>query len=103
MTINEVKELLKSDCLKDAVLIGNEEERENYYPAIIDIDCTKAIVTYDYDELVKCFAKFVMDSDDETAIEVAREWVDYNVIRSLPYYGEHAPKIYQKDWNFDEE
>ena len=42
------------------------------------------------DKLVKCFMKH-----NEWSYEEALEWVEYNVERALPYYGEHAPLLLQ--------
>ena len=68
-------------------LIG-DTDREKYYPAIIGLARDLSRVVYSYDKLIKCFMK-VNDWD----YEEADEWVEYNVVRALPYYGEHAPLI----------
>jgi hypothetical protein len=68
-------------------LIGNDERR-NYYPAIIGVAKDLSHVAYSYERLVRCF----MDAYNWT-YEEAEEWVEYNVERALPYYGEHAPVI----------
>lgn len=68
-------------------LIGNED-RENYYPAIIGLAKDKSHVAYSYERLVACFMKCNNWTYDEAA-----EWVDFNVIRALPYYGEEAPVV----------
>ena len=55
-----------------------------------------ARAVYTYDGLVEALAK-TMDSDD--AESDAREWIDYNTIRGLPYMGEHAPVVVEvPDW-----
>ena len=55
-----------------------------------------ARAVYTYDGLVEALAK-TMDSAEAKAD--AREWVDYNTIRGLPYMGEHAPVIVEvPDW-----
>lgn len=55
-----------------------------------------ARAVYTYDGLVEALAK-TMDSDD--AESDAREWIDYNTVRSLPYMGEHASVIVEApDW-----
>ncbi len=102
MSIEEIKEILKRDSMQEAVLIGLEEDRENYYPAIIKCDEEKGVVTYDYELLAECFAnEFFNPSEPEAdygqAMTDAYEWIDYNVIRALPYWGEHAPIIYEKE------
>lgn len=68
--------------------IGTEDERRNYYPAIIGIARDNSHVVYSFEKLVKCFMK-ANDWDWDTA----EEWVIYDVERALPYYGESAPII----------
>ena len=102
MDIEQLKEILKKPSMGEAVLIGLEEERENYYPAIIKVDEEKAQVTYDYELLAECFANEFFDPSDKNAdygqsMMDAYEWIDYNIIRALPYWGEHAPIIYEKE------
>lgn len=82
--------------MQEAVLIGDENTRENYYPAIVECDETTGTVTYDYDLLVECFEKEMLDEEDPTL--AATEWVDYNVIRGIPYYGPHRPKVRAYDF-----
>lgn len=61
--------------------------------------------TYDYDLLCQCFADEFRKSDEKSGEPIEDkdyytegvEWVEYNVIRSLPYWGEHAPKIFYGD------
>lgn len=100
MTVEEVKELLKKPSVEEAVLIGLEEDRERYYPAIIEVDERLGRVVYDYEKLAECFAEEFYhpeekDSTWDQAMTDAYEWIDYNVIRSLPYWGEHAPVVYE--------
>lgn len=71
----------------DFYLIG-DSDRESYYPAIIGLSKDYSHVLYSYDKLVSCFAKANNWSEEE-----AVDWVDYNVIRALVYYGSKAPKI----------
>ena len=55
-----------------------------------------ARAVYTYDGLVEALAK-TMDSAEAEAD--AREWIDYNTVRSLPYMGEHAPVVVEiPDW-----
>lgn len=111
MTVDEVKEFLKKDSMKEAVLIGSEDEREKYYPAIVGFDEEKGRVIYDYGLLCECFANEFRKSDEESGDLVVDhdydtdgvEWVDYNVIRSLPYWGEHAPVVMSSDVNEEEQ
>lgn len=105
MTVEEVKEFLKKDSMKGSVLIGSEDEREKYYPAIVGFDEEKGRVVYDYGLLCQCFSDEFRKSDEESGNLVVDhdydtdgvEWVDYNVLRSLPYWGEHAPIILERD------
>ena len=61
--------------------IGTEEERRNYYPAIIGIARDNTHVVYSFEKLAECFMKVNNWSWDE-AVE-----------RALPYYGDYAPVI----------
>ena len=63
-------------------------------------------MTYDYGLLAECFAEkfFRQDGKNENyekSITDAFEWIDYNVIHSLPYWGEHAPVVREKDEDDD--
>lgn len=62
-------------------LIGNDDRR-NYYPAIIGVAKDLSHVAYSHERLVRCF----MAACDWT-FEEAEEWIEYNVVRALPYYG----------------
>ena len=86
MTAADKMEFLKSE-FEDTLLIGNENESIKYLDALVAIDNFDRAV-YDYGKLVECFMK----ADNITADE-AREWIDYNVVRSLPYAGVKAPII----------
>ena len=55
------------------------------------------VAAYSYDLLVEHF-------EQEMGEESAMEWVDYNVVRAVPYMGERAPKILAGLWwNEDDE
>lgn len=43
---------------------------------------------YDYNRMID-----ELMEDDGISEEEAQEWIDYNTIRSIPYYGEHAPIV----------
>ena len=108
MEIDKVNEMLKMDCMREAVLIGNADNRVNYFPAIVEFDVEKGVVVYDYDELAECFAEEFRKSDEaagpasmEDALSDAYEWVEFNVIRSLPYTGEHAPVVRIRNYDLD--
>jgi len=49
-------------------------------------------VAYDYDKLVAAFV-----THDNMDAEAATEWIEYNTIRSLPYYSQAPVIIYNLD------
>ena len=68
------------------------------------------VAVYDYDRLVQCVADgsstaaasgpggdaeddYDSEDGDDSAIEEAEEWVEYNTLRALPYMGERAPIV----------
>ena len=113
MTKDEVRQVLETPEMAEAVMIGDVGDRENYYPAIIGYDLEHGRFTYDYGELCHCFAEEFRKSDEaggkadgSTDYETEGvEWVEFNVIRSLPYWGEHAPEIFyvEDDGDRDDE
>lgn len=59
---------------------------DNYVPAFIGLsDDYRAV--YDFELMVEYL------EDAETSRTDAIEWIEYNTIRSLPYYGDKAPII----------
>lgn len=84
---DQIEEFLSNHC-PDAVLIGEVNERKNYYPAIIGVDSNNERVIYDRERLIECFVMC-----NKWSYEDASEWVSYNVDRSLPYSGPNAPII----------
>lgn len=68
-------------------LIG-DNDRQKYYPAIIGVAKDLSHVAYSRDRLIDCFMK-----SEGWSYEESEEWIEYNVERALPYYGERAPKI----------
>ena len=71
----------------DFYLIG-DTYREKYYPAIIGLAKDKSHIAYSREKLIECYMKANNWTYDE-----AEEWVEYNVERALPYYGDKAPVI----------
>ena len=60
---------------------------ESYDDALIGVtDGGRAV--YDYEKMIQ----WLIEKDKMTA-EEAIEWIDYNTIRALPYFGENAPII----------
>lgn len=68
-------------------LIG-DSDRRNFYPAIIGLAKDNSHVAYSRERLEQCY----METEGWTWEETA-EWIDFNVERALPYYGEGAPVI----------
>jgi len=54
--------------------------------AVIRVEATR--VVYDYDKLVDHFYKCegMTDIEDADPRFIAREWVEYNVVRGVPHY-----------------
>lgn len=84
-TENDVKELIADYEYEDVIIFSNPD----YASAFIGISEDNRAV-YDYDKMVE----FLMDKDGMTDIE-ATEFIEYNTIRSLPYF-ENAPIIIHK-------
>ncbi len=68
-------------------LIG-DNDRRNYYPAIIGLAKDKSHIVYSRERLISCFMKA-----NSWSWEEAEEWIEFNVERALPYYGAGAPVI----------
>jgi hypothetical protein len=62
-------------------------ENYSYDDALIGVSHDDRAV-YDYDKMVK----WLMDKEGFSE-EEAIEWIDYNTIRALPYFGDQAPII----------
>lgn len=101
MTSDEVKRLAETESGASAVLIGSEDDRERYYPSIVGFDHETGRFLYDYELLVRAFARWFDDGTSEDPELDAVEWIDYNVVRSLPYYGGRAPIILYRDYDDD--
>ena len=97
MTTDEVKRLAETEPGASAVLIGGEDDREAYYPAIVAFDDMTGRFVYDYGLLVKAFSKSLDDGATDDPETDAVEWIEFNVLRSLPYYGDRAPLILFRD------
>ena len=68
-------------------LLGDNDRRE-FYPAIIGLAKDNSHVAYSRERLISCLMK-----TNEWTWEESEEWIEYNVERSLPYYGSTAPVI----------
>ena len=71
--------------------LGFEEviifENPDYEDAFIGVS-DEGRAVYDYDLMVKC----LMEEDDMDELE-AREFIDYNTLRAIPYFGNKAPIV----------
>lgn len=77
-----IDKLLDCGC-EDAPIFVNPD----YEDAIIGITHNGRVV-YDYDKMVE----YLMNKEGWSDIE-AIDWIEYNVIRSIPYMGSDAPII----------
>ena len=59
----------------------------DFAPAVIGISSNDTLV-YSYDKMVRCLANLDSIPEDQ-----AMEYIDYNTIRSLPYWGDRQPVI----------
>lgn len=55
---------------------------------------------YSYDRMIECLI-----ADDGMTYTDAIEWIDYNTVRAIPYFGQNAPIVLydDPDWNWQEE
>lgn len=84
---------MKTEELESAYLIGDEAERIVYFPAVIGVSKDLCRVVYNLDKLAECF----VNANEDWTMEDAYEWIDYNVMRSLPYIPEqYRPIITEK-------
>ena len=81
-TENDVKELISDYGYEDIIIFSNPD----YASAFIGISEDNRAI-YDYNKMIE----FLVEEDEMTDIE-AIEFIEYNTIRSLPYF-ENAPII----------
>lgn len=81
--ITELKEKLVNSGYEDVVLFDNY----SYATAFIGVTSDNRAV-YDYDLMVE----YLMEKEG-WSWEDAVDWIDYNTIRSLSYYGDSAPLV----------
>lgn len=70
----------------EIMLIDDEAYCESLIGTAVGTDKERAV--YDFDKMVEEYADFHGVSHEEAA-----DHINFNVIRSLPYYGENAPII----------
>lgn len=76
------EEFINNAGFEDAVFFSNP----SYDEAIIGVSHDGRVV-YDYDKMLNCLMK-----KEGWELNEAIEWIEYNAIRSLPYY-KNAPII----------
>ncbi len=76
-----------SEILLENDLIGAAFFDDDYETAILGYTEDGCIV-YSYEKMIKWFSQNYKVSYVE-----AREWVDYNALRTIPYMGEQKPII----------
>ena len=82
-TENDVRELIENYDYEDVIIFSNP----SYASAFVGVSEDNRAI-YDFDKMVE----FLMNEDNMTNIE-AVDFIGYNTIRALPYFGEQAPII----------
>lgn len=77
------EEKLRDAGYEDVVIFKNY----SYDDALIGVTEDNRAV-YDYERMVEWLCR-----EEHLSYEEAAEWVDYNTIRALPYFGEAAPIV----------
>lgn len=77
------KELIEQSCFDNVLLLENF----SYDDALIGVTSQNRAV-YDFNKMVE----WLITTEGFT-YEQAVEWIEYNTIKSLPYFGEQAPII----------
>lgn len=77
----------------DFAIIRFGKKKDNY-GVVYDFDKLAELLAKDY---MKYYTNIKMKYTKEQAINDAIEFIDYNTIRTIPYMGEHAPKLVYKD------
>lgn len=70
------------------IMIGSEETRKNFFPAIIGIDVKHEKLVYSKSKLIRCYMK-----SENICEEEAAEYIDYNILSLLGYCDEDAPIV----------
>lgn len=65
MTNEEIIESMSLPEMQEAILIGREDERDKYFPALVGYNKALGIYKYDYDLLAECFGREFADSSGE--------------------------------------
>lgn len=89
------------EYLKDRELEGYFLDDQAYDDSIVGVDESTGRIIYDYDKMVEELASeyfFSQNAEEEfqsydDCRQDAIEWIDYNTMRALPYFGDKAPII----------
>lgn len=93
MDLLTFKEALEAGIVSEDALIFSNPSFDN---AIIGVDHEGRVI-YSYELMV---AQFMQDNDCDEMDAI--EFIDYNTIRSLPYYGSSAPIILMEEvYNYE--
>lgn len=80
----DIKKLMECSEIHEETL---RFDSPSFDTAIVGIDYFGRLI-YDYDRMIA----ELMETDNITE-EEAIDFIDYNTIRSIPYYGEYAPIV----------
>lgn len=87
MINKDIRETLDELCAESGTIILDNPSFDN---SIIGMTEEQRLI-YDYESMILEMAK-----DDNMSEEDAREFIDYNTVRALPYMGSMAPIICYK-------
>ena len=83
MTLEEIKEYLNDHGYEDTLVF----ESPDYANAFLGTtDDGRAV--YDYEKMIQCLVE-----EDNMEYDEAMEFIDYNTIRAIPYFGSNAPVV----------
>lgn len=98
-----------NEKLRNALAKYYEDEgiEENEQPLLFGPSCAydnsivgiahNGRIVYDYQLMIQELAE-----EDGITYEEAQEWVDYNTMRSLPYYGDKAPIVINIEYTIED-
>ena len=87
MTVKDIIDKIRDNGWSDDVIILYNYDFADAFVGMSD----ESRAVYDYDKMVH----WLMDEEEFSEIE-AVDWIDYNVLRALPYMGEKHPIIMYK-------
>ena len=83
MTVEELKSRLCEDSYEGAIVLENPD----YAEAAVGVS-NNGCVVYDFELMVEHLI-----SKDGMTFEEAVEFIEYNTLRAIPYFGEKAPIV----------